>query len=459
MKKYLKGILSFAIAMIVLPFGVNAADISQADFDAAIANPGTFSNGVGYSSDAADYYLEADGTYTLTSNINLDGHALFLTKTITLDLNGNTISTVENVYSPLVAVEGSTANVTITGAGTISADWVSVGAYGEASLTIENGTYNGSVEVEGAANVTIKNGTFTSSSQGAINFKSAGTATINNGTFTGNNGISAMYIINSEGSININGGTFVGSEDCGIEQGGSTTPTITITGGTFTGKVAGIGFESATVKLSSGTFKAIDDDKGGLRLSGGTADTMNSWLVDGYEYSPTLATTTGEYGFVYSQKEIKVINPNATEETPATTTTGTSTTTTSTETKKIEVLNGADQKYDATSSDRLRFRFDVPLATFKQSGKVFYDGKEVASNNYDLEEGSTIVIFTKAFTDKLKAGNHTIKITTAEGEAEANFTVSKAVTNPQTGDNIMTYVGLAIISGLSLVFVSKKRFN
>ena len=98
------------------------------------------------------------------------------------------------------------------------------------------------------------------------------------------------------------------------------------------------------------------------------------------------------------------------------------------------------------SINREKFRFDIPLATFKKSGKVFMDGKEVDPKNYDLEEGSTIVIFTKAFTDELKAGNHTVKITTDEGEAETTFNVTKSVANPKTADNLVIYGFLIIVA-------------
>ena len=127
--------------------------------------------------------------------------------------------------------------------------------------------------------------------------------------------------------------------------------------------------------------------------------------------------------------------------------------------KTIDVLDGAKQSYDATGKDRLKFRFDIPLATFKKSGKVFMDGKEVDPKNYDLEEGSTIVIFTKAFTDELKAGNHTVKITTDEGEAETTFNVTKSVANPKTADNLVIYGFLIIVALLGFAISRNEVFN
>ena len=130
------------------------------------------------------------------------------------------------------------------------------------------------------------------------------------------------------------------------------------------------------------------------------------------------------------------------------------------ETKKtIDVLDGAKQEYDATGKDRLKFRFDIDYEIFKKSGKVFVDGKEVDPKNYDSEEGSTIVVFTKAFTDELKAGNHTLKITTDEGEVETTFNVTKAVANPKTADNIVVYACLIIVALLGFAISRNEVFN
>lgn len=351
MKKYLKEFVVSVIAIFVfMPFiNVNAADLDQTNFDDALANPGTNVNGVVYSSDAADYYL-VEGTHKLVENINLDGHALFLPSgTITLNLNGKSITTAEDTYSPMVVAEGSSAQLTITGNGSINGN-KSLGAYNGATITVENGAFN-EVEIEdatliikngtfatddfslisarGESNITIKNGnfkgtifvndksnitiddgSFIASSAGTINFGSSGTATINNGTFTGTDGISAMYIINSKGKVTINGGVFTSDEDCGIEQGAASETTLIITGGTFTGKETGLGTDGGIIKLSGGTFKATSDDKGGLRMSNGTVEAMNAWLEEGYEYSPVLTITNGEYAN-YSQKEIKVVSQNS----------------------------------------------------------------------------------------------------------------------------------------------------
>ena len=88
------------------------------------------------------------------------------------------------------------------------------------------------------------------------------------------------------------------------------------------------------------------------------------------------------------------------------------------------------------------------------------DGVEVDKANYETKEGSTIVAFTKEYTDTLKAGTHTIKVTTSEGEATAEFTVKKSEkeANPKTADSVIPYLIFAVISiGAVAVLVKNRR--
>lgn len=135
------------------------------------------------------------------------------------------------------------------------------------------------------------------------------------------------------------------------------------------------------------------------------------------------------------------------------------------ETTEVEyqVLDGADQEYDATASSKLTFRFSIDYAEFKDSGKVYMDGEIVDSSNYETKEGSTIVTFTKAYTDLLAAGKHTVKVTTANGEVSTSFTITKSVKNPNTGDDIINYIITLVISAIGLagagLYIKKKNYN
>ena len=103
-------------------------------------------------------------------------------------------------------------------------------------------------------------------------------------------------------------------------------------------------------------------------------------------------------------------------------------------TNTFAVLNGAHQDYDPSGNERLTFRFDVPLSEFNESGKVYMDNTEVDSSNYDLEDGSTIVLFKKTYTDQLSTGNHIVKVATDDGEAIASFTVTATGSGSQSSE-------------------------
>ena len=178
---------------------------------------------------------------------------------------------------------------------------------------------------------------------------------------------------------------------------------------------------------------------------------------------------TTEYEVVHGENnyinlQVKIVNSE--EQTPNDNKTPTTETT---ETAAYKVLDGDKQTYKTNSDKNLTFRFNIEYAEFKESGKVYMDGELVDPENYSTKEGSTYVIFTKAYTKNLKAGEHTMKVTTANGEATTSFTIeattvasaNKTTSNPQTGDNIMLYVSTLLISliGFALVNVKRKLFN
>ena len=97
-----------------------------------------------------------------------------------------------------------------------------------------------------------------------------------------------------------------------------------------------------------------------------------------------------------------------------------------------ETLEGGNQTFYTASDSNLTFRFNIDYAEFQESGEVYMDGEIVNSTNYITNSGSTIITFTDSYTNSLSAGNHTLRIVTANGEASTNFTISKSA-NPKTG--------------------------
>ncbi len=163
------------------------------------------------------------------------------------------------------------------------------------------------------------------------------------------------------------------------------------------------------------------------------------------------ADLNNEYSEISEEIKVSAVEKQTDEnnsETDETETTGNENKTDETEKEKIkyQVLEGANQKFDLNGTGRLRFRFNIEYSKFLESGKVFVDGEVTDSSNYESSEGSTVIVFTKAYTDKLKAGNHTLKVTVDDGEVDTKFDAVKNASNPQTNDNIKYYVTLFAIS-------------
>ena len=123
-----------------------------------------------------------------------------------------------------------------------------------------------------------------------------------------------------------------------------------------------------------------------------------------------------------------------------------------------KILEGAEQTVNVSNKKELSFRANIEYAKFKESGKVYIDGKLVDSSNYIVKEGSTIITFNNDYVENLSAGEHTLKVAVADGEASTTFTIdsnAKADTtnskNPKTGDSIIVYVSILAISLIGMI--------
>ena len=121
--------------------------------------------------------------------------------------------------------------------------------------------------------------------------------------------------------------------------------------------------------------------------------------------------------------------------------------TTPEEPAEYEMLDGEGQDYNLNSSDPLAFRANIPFEKFQQSGVVYVDEEVVDSSNYTASEGSTIITFNDEYTNSLEDGEHSLRIAVSNGAVDTTFNITKSKTsNPQTGDNILLFVGLLIVS-------------
>lgn len=152
--------------------------------------------------------------------------------------------------------------------------------------------------------------------------------------------------------------------------------------------------------------------------------------------------------------------------------------TTTTETT-YEYIEGANQTY-TIGEDGATFRINADYSLFENGGKVYVDDILVSADNYTSKSGSTIITFTKDYMSSLSEGEHTLKVVFNDGgSTTTKFTVAKADTttdtettaeektttttsnNPKTGDNIVIWISLMIVSILGVAgtvkFVKKNK--
>lgn len=122
-----------------------------------------------------------------------------------------------------------------------------------------------------------------------------------------------------------------------------------------------------------------------------------------------------------------------------------------------QIISGANQT--AVAGKPLTFKSD---AAFSKFVKVLVDDKEVASENYTVAEGSTVVTLKAAYVDTLAAGVHTLTIVSTDGSATTQFTVTKD-SAPETGDNsqmILWFAVMAVAAAAgTCVIVGKKKHH
>ena len=284
------------------------------------AKPVASINGTKYTSLSEAVAAAQNGeTITLIDNVVLAERVTIpADKTLTIDLNGKSISMEESIIATAYAIN-NLGNLTITdgvGGGSINARGIYNG-YGDgaanvatAKITVVNGTINAKGTNGGGAAIfnygvaDIQGGTFTSVASYAIALQTGSTMTIGENaiitgginswqstlTITGgtiSNDKSGKHVVYAgESAVTINGGTFHNnnSGNATIMASGSTAA-VEITGGTFTLNIVDASSSylidatsSATYTISGGSFT------GGIRAQGGT------------KYEIAGGTFTNEYG-------------------------------------------------------------------------------------------------------------------------------------------------------------------
>lgn len=140
---------------------------------------------------------------------------------------------------------------------------------------------------------------------------------------------------------------------------------------------------------------------------------------------------------------------------------------------RYEVIKGAYQEY-TLGEGGLFFTINADYQYFENGGKVLIDGEE--TDKFTSKKGSTIVEFNDEYLNTLSEGEHTIKFAFNNGRyAETQFTINKVkessseesnitnedtnttkeVNNPKTGDNILMWFSLMMLSIIGIVGIEK----
>lgn len=118
-----------------------------------------------------------------------------------------------------------------------------------------------------------------------------------------------------------------------------------------------------------------------------------------------------------------------------------------------EILDGANQTLNVSLQDNLTVRASGELSKFVE---LRVDGNVVDPKHYTKKEGSTIVTLNESYLSTLSVGNHTLTFIYTDGSTSTNFIITK-VNNPETGDNILLYISLGIISAIGIVVLQKNK--
>ena len=267
--------------------------------------------------DAMTYAVNND-TIVLVKPETITSAVFTENKSVTLDLNGQTLTANVESNKAAIQVDGSNAALTIkdsSGSGKISSTGYGVYALNGASVTVESGSIESYVSplsgnnTTGNMNFTVKGGTLTAQKGPAIYMPGQVNLVITGGTLNG--GISLRM-----GQVNISGGTINATENdidspAGFYSfsGNAWLPdALYVFGGTYTSDDATYG-NSLNLNITGGTFNCANGQGSAVAIYdlGKVAQTMDV-KISGDAALTTNATGRGAYQ-VLSLSDIGVTSP------------------------------------------------------------------------------------------------------------------------------------------------------
>lgn len=125
--------------------------------------------------------------------------------------------------------------------------------------------------------------------------------------------------------------------------------------------------------------------------------------------------------------------------------------------KNYSFISGEGRRFNVNYDSGLEFEIDADYSLFEDGGTVFIDNEETGKKNYKAKSGSTIITFVDDYVRMLEEGEHTLKVAFNDGgTATAKFYISKS-NAPKAGDDVLVYVGVALVSILGCASIIVKR--
>ena len=123
------------------------------------------------------------------------------------------------------------------------------------------------------------------------------------------------------------------------------------------------------------------------------------------------------------------------------------------------ITDGINAKWGKGDKNGLTFKSDAAFSDFVE---VLVDGKTVTAENYEKREGSIVIQLKASYLATLAAGEHTLTIRSASGDATTKFTIEAEVVPPapeSTNAWVWIVVGVVALGACAavVVFIIRKR--
>ena len=125
------------------------------------------------------------------------------------------------------------------------------------------------------------------------------------------------------------------------------------------------------------------------------------------------------------------------------------------------IIDGINVKWSKGDENGLTFKSDAAFSDFVE---VLVDGKTITAENYEKREGSIVIQLKASYLATLAAGEHTLTIRSASGDATTKFTIEAEVVPPapeSTNAWVWIIVGVVALGACAavVVFIIRKRKN